>query len=74
MTDMTTFLKKNSWLKREICDMIEYCEMNGLPSTRDTLIMALVSLNIDEDRQSSSRFSFQRCEESHGRDNVIMFP
>jgi hypothetical protein len=54
--------------------MITYCEMNGLPLARESLIMALVSLNIDEEKIISFKQSKPTREESYSGSNVIKFP
>lgn len=43
---------QTEWIKREICDMIEFCKLNQLPLTRHSLLMVLVSINLDEAENS----------------------
>ena len=37
------------WLRREVCDMITFCELNSLFMMREALLMSLVNLNLDEE-------------------------
>lgn len=52
--------KTHEWIKREICDIIEFCEINSMPLTRDSLLMALVSLNLDQYNLSNSTTDLKR--------------
>ena len=40
------------WLRREVCDMITFCELNSLLMMREALIISLVNLNLDEEAKN----------------------
>lgn len=62
--------EKNVWLRRELCDMVTYCDLNSLYLTRDTLLMVLVSLNFDEEKSKPRTHAVIKVE-NNGKENDL---